>query len=411
MPTDSSPPWPAPNAPRPPLPSLWRSWQSISRWKRWVVYGVAVTVGLGAVGAATANDDTPSASEPSASTSFPATTSEIATTTTPAPPTTTPATIPASSAAPLPTEPATDEPPTTEPTTTTTEPPATTAPPSTVPGSALALDVLAMIPVQLEHPAGYDRDRFHYGDTTDDHGCRTRALVLKRDSLTPAQVDAGACTVVAGDWYSRYDGVTWTDPAEVEIDHVVALKEAWDSGAWAWDDARLTAYGNDVDDARTLVAVTGSENTAKSDKDPSNWIPPNADAVCTYLADWTAIKARWGLSMDESEYGRIRNLLTDRCPGQTIAPWAPVPVAALPATLPVAAPAPTPPPPTAAVPLPAPPVVAPPAGNCDPSYPTLCIPVGSPDLDCGDIPDRRFPVVPPDPHRFDGDHDGVGCES
>ena len=416
MPTDSSPPWPAPNAPRPPLPSLWRSWQSISRWKRWVVYGVAVTVGLGAVGAATANDDTPSASEPSASTSLPATTSEIATTTAPAPSTTTPATVPASippGAAPLPTEPPPDEPATTEP---TQPPPRPSHPPRPlprrpIPGSALALDVLAMIPVQLEHPAGYDRDRFHYGDTTDDHGCRTRALVLKRDSLTPAQVDAGACTVVAGDWYSRYDGVTWTDPAEVEIDHVVALKEAWDSGAWAWDDARLTAYGNDVDDARTLVAVTGSENTAKSDKDPSNWIPPNADAVCTYLADWTAIKARWGLSMDESEYGRIRNLLTDRCPGQTIAPWDPVPVAAPPATLPVAAPAPTPPPPTAAVPLPAPPVVAPPAGNCDPSYPTLCIPVGSPDLDCGDIPDRRFPVVPPDPHRFDGDHDGVGCES
>ena len=106
----------------------------------------------------------------------------------------------------------------------------------------LALDVLATIPVEREHPDGYDRDRFRYGDTVDPLGCRTRALVLKRDSLTPAQVDAGACTVVAGDWYSRYDGLTWSDPAEVEIDHVVALKEAWDSGAWAWDDARLTAY-------------------------------------------------------------------------------------------------------------------------------------------------------------------------
>ena len=146
-----------------------------------------------------------------------------------------------------------------------------------------------------------------------------------RDSLTPAQVDAGGCAVVAGDWYSRYDGVTWSDPAELEIDHVVALKEAWDSGAWAWDEARLTAFGNDVDDVRSLVAVTGAENQAKSDKDPSNWIPSYPDAVCTYLADWTSIKARWGLSMDESEYGRIRNLLTDRCPGQTIAPWEPVP--------------------------------------------------------------------------------------
>ena len=55
--------------------------------------------------------------------------------------------------------------------------------------------------------------------------------------------------------------------------------------------------------------------------------------------------------------------------------------------------------------------VAPPAGNCHPSYPTVCIPPAPPDLDCGDISHRRFQVVGDDPHNFDGDHDGVGCES
>ena len=54
--------------------------------------------------------------------------------------------------------------------------------------------------------------------------------------------------------------------------------------------------------------------------------------------------------------------------------------------------------------------VAPAASNCDPSYPTLCIPIGAPDIDCPDIAARRFPVLPPDPHRFDADHDGIGCE-
>jgi hypothetical protein len=274
----------------------------------------------------------------------------------------------------------------------------------------LALDVLASIPVQREQPDGYDRDRFRYGDTVDAYGCRTRARVLMRDSLTPAQVDAGGCAVVAGDWFSRYDGVTWSDPAEVEIDHVVALKEAWDSGAWQWDDARLTAFGNDVEDVRSLVVVTGAENTSKGEKDPSNWIPPNAGAVCTYVADWTAIKARWGLSMDESEFGRIRNLLTDRCPGQTIAPWVPVAVGVPAATAPPATAPPATIPPATATPAPAPPLLAAPS-NCDPAYPTLCIPPGSPDLDCGDITDRRFEVRPPDPHRFDGNDDGVGCES
>jgi hypothetical protein len=64
-------------------------------------------------------------------------------------------------------------------------------------------------------------------------------------------------------------------------------------------------------------------------------------------------------------------------------------------------------------PVPPPPTLtnAPPAANCDPSYPDICIPPPPPDLDCGDIPFRRFRVNPPDPHRFDGDHDGIGCES
>ncbi|MFN8533821.1 MAG: hypothetical protein U0556_09760 [Dehalococcoidia bacterium] len=55
---------------------------------------------------------------------------------------------------------------------------------------------------------------------------------------------------------------------------------------------------------------------------------------------------------------------------------------------------------------------APPArsGNCHPSYPTVCIPPPPPDLDCGEIPFRRFQVLPPDPHRLDGDRDGIGCE-
>ncbi|MBV7334622.1 thermonuclease family protein [Chloroflexi bacterium TSY] len=69
---------------------------------------------------------------------------------------------------------------------------------------------------------------------------------------------------------------------------------------------------------------------------------------------------------------------------------------------------PTPPPPTTATLLPAP--VQQSRGNCDPSYPTVCIPPSPPDLDCGEIPYRRFQVIGSDPHRFDGDNDGIGCE-
>jgi hypothetical protein len=81
----------------------------------------------------------------------------------------------------------------------------------------------------------------------------------------------------------------------LEIDHVVALKESWDSGAYAWDDARRTAFGNDLTDRRTLVAVTSSANQSKGDSDPSNWLPPLISDHCPFIGSWIAIKARWGV--------------------------------------------------------------------------------------------------------------------
>lgn len=92
----------------------------------------------------------------------------------------------------------------------------------------------------------------------------------------------------------------------------------------------------------------------------------------------------------------------------------PTPVPPPPTNTPIPAPTSTPVPPPPPTPTPVPPPPAPAlGGGCDPSYPDqgVCIPPSPPDLDCGDIPYRRFTVIPPDPHRFDGDFDGVGCES
>ena len=212
---------------------------------------------------------------------------------------------------------------------TTSTAPTATGEPATTPASTdprrLALDVLATIAVQNEHPDGYSRDLFDHWITT--NGCTTRESVLIRESLTYPQVDTVGCTVVAGDWLSVYDGATWTDPSDLDIDHVVALKEAWDSGAWAWTAAQRRAYANDLTDIRTLRAVTDNVNQSKSDADPSNWMPPLQTFWCTYLGDWVAIKARWQLSMDQSEWGRIKNLLTDECPGWRIDPFDAAPAA------------------------------------------------------------------------------------
>ncbi len=125
--------------------------------------------------------------------------------------------------------------------TTSTSTTTTSTSTTTIPGSVEALEVLAQIPVAREHQEGYDRDRFGYPDDRDGDGCDTRAEVLIRDSTTRPQIDPVGCTVVAGDWYSPYDDRTWTDPGEVQIDHVVALKEAHDSGAWAWNTVGSTS--------------------------------------------------------------------------------------------------------------------------------------------------------------------------
>ena len=193
----------------------------------------------------------------------------------------------------------------------------------TVVGSALAL--LQLVRVENEYQVGYDRALFEHWRDIDGDGCDSRDQVLKRDSISLPQVDPVNCNVIAGDWVSPYDGAKWSNPSDIDIDHVVALKEAWDSGAWAWSAAQRKAFANDTSDSRTLLAVTDSVNQSKSDKDPSNWLPPLQSYTCTYLGNWIAVKVRWSLSMDSSEYGRIKNLLQSTCISLNIAPIPNVP--------------------------------------------------------------------------------------
>ncbi|MEO6570797.1 MAG: HNH endonuclease family protein [Ilumatobacteraceae bacterium] len=180
-------------------------------------------------------------------------------------------------------------------------------------------DILGSIPVELEHRGGYDRDLFAIWLDQDGDGCDTRTEVLIEESLIRLP-DAPRCGLLTGRWFSEYDDVTVDQASDLDVDHVVSLKEAWDSGAWAWTPERRIAYGNDLTDPRTLLGVTASSNREKGDRDPSNWIPEN-DHLCAFVADWIAVKARWSLSMDESEHGRLRNLIADRCPDLVIMPW------------------------------------------------------------------------------------------
>ena len=188
-----------------------------------------------------------------------------------------------------------------------------------------ALSVLATIAVQNEYKTGYSRSLFKHWIDANGNGCDTREEVLIAESQSKAQVDAYGCKVIEGDWLSPYDNVKYTNPSELDIDHMVPLKEAWDSGACNWTAAQRQTFANDLSDPRALIAVTAGQNRSKSDRDPSNWIPPQKSYICTYLSEWVAVKARWKLSMDQSEFGRIKNLLTASCASSTVAPWGTAP--------------------------------------------------------------------------------------
>ena len=188
----------------------------------------------------------------------------------------------------------------------------------------LAIEVLKTITVQNEYSRGYKRSLFRHWLDIDGDGCDAREQVLKRDAIGLPQVDPFKCFVVEADWLSPYDGVRTSDRTRVDIDHTVALKEAWDSGAWQWNEAQRTAFANDTSDARSLIAASSSSNRSKGDRDPSNWMPPLRGYWCTYSANWIAVKARWGLSMDQSEWGRLNNVLSGQCAGTTMRGWSDV---------------------------------------------------------------------------------------
>jgi hypothetical protein len=269
----------------------------------------------------------------------------------------------------------------------TTAATATTPPPPSADGP-LAIDLLASITVRNEaSDAGYERDLFGYPRNFGG-GCDTRLRVLEAESAGFVQVDPIDCTVVAGDWVSPYDGVATSSPVDLQIDHLVALNEAWQSGAAEWDDATRVAFANDLDDPRTLIAVTVEANQSKGNRDPSNWLPPNETYVCTYVSHWVAVKARWQLSMDQSEHGRIRNLLRGRCEGTRLDPVRP-------ATITTAALPPPPPPPIVGF-APTPPSADVYYANCDEARAAGAAPLleGQPGYRA----------------RLDGDKDGIACE-
>jgi hypothetical protein len=155
------------------------------------------------------------------------------------------------------------------------------------------------------HASTYDRGLFPTWITIAGT-CDTREYVLKRDGTSV--VTDSSCKATSGHWTSAYDGVTTTDPSTFDIDHLVPLAEAWDSGAWAWTTAQRQALANDVTRPQ-LIAVSAHSNRSKGDGDPAEWLPQSSYR-CTYARAWVQVKHYYGLSVDSAEKSALTSVLS-----------------------------------------------------------------------------------------------------
>jgi hypothetical protein len=186
--------------------------------------------------------------------------------------------------------------------------PAQAAPP-TPPDEATSRTHLNALTVAAEsHADSYDRDLFPHWITISG-SCNTRETVLERDG---DNVSVGSdCAPTSGSWTSPYDGATWTDPADVDIDHMVPLAEAWASGAWNWTTSRRQQLANDLSIAQ-LWAVTDNVNQSKSDQDPAEWKPSLTSIHCLYARAWIHVKFTYSLTVDSAEKSALSTML-DSC--------------------------------------------------------------------------------------------------
>ena len=184
------------------------------------------------------------------------------------------------------------------------------------PGGGAALAALERLAVKGRAPkTGYDREQFG-GDWTSRDGCDTRARILTRDLRGLAYRAGGACDIASGvleDPYTRkVIRFRVGGPSEVDIDHVVALGDAWQKGAQQWGYQRRVRFANDP---LNLLAVDASANRQKGDGDAATWLPPNKRFRCAYVARQIAVKRRYRAWVTVAERDAMARVLA-RCPGR-----------------------------------------------------------------------------------------------
>ncbi|MBF8252820.1 MAG: Deoxyribonuclease [Actinobacteria bacterium] len=186
-----------------------------------------------------------------------------------------------------------------------------------------AVDVVEMLAVKGRAPkTGYAREQFGTAwKDVDRNGCDTRNDILNRDLTSIIyKVSSQDCVVMSGVLVDPYSGETIsflrgvTTSSDVQIDHVVALSNAWQTGAFKLTIEKRTAFANDP---LNLLAAKGRLNSQKGDGDAATWLPPKKSYRCSYVARQVAVKFKYGLWLTAPEKAAILKLLQP-CPGQLI---------------------------------------------------------------------------------------------
>ncbi|WP_300369626.1 DUF1524 domain-containing protein [Brachyspira sp.] len=150
---------------------------------------------------------------------------------------------------------------------------------------------------QSENITKYNRDDWGNWIDEDGDGLNTRHEVLARESLIKPTISNNK--VISGKWYDKFTGKYFTNARDLDIDHLVPLKNAHTSATSNWSKEKKNEYYNYLKNENHLIAVSKSVNRSKGDKSPVEWLPPNEEYQCEYVREWYKIKTDWGLTIEE----------------------------------------------------------------------------------------------------------------
>lgn len=192
------------------------------------------------------------------------------------------------------------------------------APPTPQEKSA-AVSQLNTVTVANAQTVDYERSEWKHWVSQPGTSCwDTREAVLYRDAEKGSTVlldksgsitsnKGSACSIKSGKWVDPYSGKVFTDPSDLDVDHVVPLSYTAQHGGQGWDSNKKRDYANDLTDSRHLLAASAGENRSKGDSGPSEYKPKTN--LCQYGMDWTSVTSKWNISVTQADKDSIASML------------------------------------------------------------------------------------------------------